>query len=56
MTQAVLCENCGENSTPKVYECGDCNNQICDTCANICKNCAEQFCDACYHDHKQECK
>ncbi len=50
-----ICENCGENVTQDIYECNGCSNQICDTCANICKNCVGYFCDSCHHDHKKNC-
>ena len=56
MTQEVICEGCGENTTPKVYECEECYNQVCDMCADICKNCGRYFCENCYHDHKKKCK
>ena len=56
MTQEVICEGCGENTTPKVYECEECYNQVCDMCADICKNCGRYFCENCYQDHKKKCK
>ena len=52
----TICGNCGENVTSDLFECEECNNQICDTCSNICKNCGEYFCDSCFHDHKKSCK
>jgi len=51
----IICENCGENLTPEIFECNVCCNQICDTCANICKKCGGNLCDGCYHDHKKNC-
>ena len=52
----VICENCGENLEPELFECGDCSNQLCNVCANICKKCGNYFCDSCYLDHKSSCK
>ena len=52
----VICDNCGENPNDRIYECYECNNEICDNCANICGKCDESFCDGCYHDHKKACK
>ena len=52
----IICKNCGENLNSEIYACEECNNQICDMCANICKNCGVYLCDGCYHDHKMDCK
>ncbi len=51
----MVCENCGENVETEIYECEGCSNQICDTCANICKKCGGYLCDGCYHDHRKNC-
>lgn len=52
----IICENCGENLEPKLFECEECGNQLCNECANICKKCGNYFCDSCYLDHKSSCK
>jgi len=52
----IICENCGENTDSEIFNCEDCSNILCDTCANICKKCGSYLCDSCYNDHKKNCK
>lgn len=33
--EIIICQNCGENLDTNIFECKECSNQICDTCANI---------------------
>ena len=44
----IICENCGENTDSEIFNCEDCSNILCDTCANICKKCGSYLCDSYY--------